>query len=1206
MELRPIMPPQKCAACGKLLLFLQCFACYCCKRALSSDNFVVCGGFPYCIEHIPRKCDGDKESNKASSLKFSQSSAQDTSRENTNTIDSDNCQRYSINHQELEEWLLSSPSPYEMEVDLGSLSQTSARQSVASFVSTALPPPPRQKSSHSRCDQPRAPSLLPGRSSYIGLSQDGSDPAAINPSANVPFSPQNASEDEVKCVSGGSSNSFLNLPPATREEPRSFPGSSSDSSKTIVNSTLHSPCTTFNFSDKCFASCFSFAQPSLPPPISPARSDFEILRRDSLESLQSGQSTTSSTMSRLAVRFASIKETMRGALTRQPSHVSKSSAKGTEHSNKPNSKNGGNPPPSHATSNPLSKAFGIRYSRRNSSRSTKSQSSPALHSTRKLSNNPGARLATLPADESLTGLIEEASFGKPVDPVEGEKKANASIPTILAKSDPLSGPITATRQNLTQRRPGKLNVGNAEKQTFASEGSFVCDPEKTPTFANRRLSLPPSRFSAEAESGSVEESLLEDALKRLTFLSVENRIEEGIEGDEREGRDPYVFGEGNNAIEEGPFSDNTQVERGGGHLLGEGSVELHGALANGEFPSDQEVPPIKPADALTITTVTALHKTLATRCDMLISSTGKELALAEEVLDICERLSTILSFSGVNVMSLAHASACLTKHFEKWEDGLGESLPDAVNRVKDRVRECVDEFVKGPRVMAFPMKGYRVEGPNRVWDPTESNGTQEKEPWANSRPEREPMNYSEWPIEHLDLGCQWFRQYFVGKEHRTYCGVVEGLGPVIVSVVREPLTKIQLQSDSTAPPKMHYQFRLIVRRKELPDIRLVIPEWAVSPPPTRSFLSRRRESSASLLSTSTPSNLIWDTVVQMSHPQLATARLHTLFSDPFERQLLRLDEMRYTRKYKVGVLYVAPGQQTEAEWFGNKEGSEAFDRFLDEVVGRKVELNGWNGWAGGLDTRGEEGGRWMYWNQIWGDFEIAYHVSTLLPWKQGDRYQVARKKHIGNDIVCIIFVEGRQPINPAMIKSQFLHVFIIVHPEPHSSSEAYYRVEVVVDDEVPAFGPPLPDPPIFKASELKTWILAKVIGGENAAYKASKISAPQMRARQGFIEDMVGSGWGSPNASSYPSSNRGVVGGVSGTGDGKGGLGGLIRFPSLRTSASTSESPAGDRQTLIMNPFRRGSVKQRFQQQLQQKERDGGVGRRSRSEQDLILVTSNS
>lgn len=56
------------------------------------------------------------------------------------------------------------------------------------------------------------------------------------------------------------------------------------------------------------------------------------------------------------------------------------------------------------------------------------------------------------------------------------------------------------------------------------------------------------------------------------------------------------------------------------------------------------------------------------------------------------------------------------------------------------------------------------------------------------------------------------------------------------------------------------------------------------------------------------------------------------------------------RRYKCGVLYIKDGQTKEEEWLANTDDSEAFDRFLD-ILGHKVELHGYTGWAGGLDTK---------------------------------------------------------------------------------------------------------------------------------------------------------------------------------------------------------------------------------------------------------------
>lgn len=65
--------------------------------------------------------------------------------------------------------------------------------------------------------------------------------------------------------------------------------------------------------------------------------------------------------------------------------------------------------------------------------------------------------------------------------------------------------------------------------------------------------------------------------------------------------------------------------------------------------------------------------------------------------------------------------------------------------------------------------------------------------------------------------------------------------------------------------------------------------------------------------------------------------------------------------------------------------------------------------------------------------EIMFHVSTLLPYSKDNRQQVERKRHIGNDIVNIVFIdregnddddgsEAHMLFNPTCIKSQFTRI----------------------------------------------------------------------------------------------------------------------------------------------------------------------------------------
>ncbi|KAH8549890.1 hypothetical protein BGW37DRAFT_101600 [Umbelopsis sp. PMI_123] len=197
----------------------------------------------------------------------------------------------------------------------------------------------------------------------------------------------------------------------------------------------------------------------------------------------------------------------------------------------------------------------------------------------------------------------------------------------------------------------------------------------------------------------------------------------------------------------------------------------------------------------------------------------------------------------------------------------------------------------------------------------------------------------------------------------------------------------------------------------------------------------------------------------------------TIQSFGVEQNIIRLDELGVHNRYKFGLLMVKDGQTKEEEWFANSETPESLDRFLN-IVGDRVELQGYDGWSAGLDTRSGDSGTHTYVSK-WKDSVLAFHVSTLIPSRLVDKQHIQRKRHIGNDIVCVIFVNGRQPFNPAAIKSQFLHVFIVVH-EDMIDDQPVWRVEVAANENVNRFGPPLPPNGLFyNGDQLRSFMHAK-------------------------------------------------------------------------------------------------------------------------------------
>jgi len=137
-----------------------------------------------------------------------------------------------------------------------------------------------------------------------------------------------------------------------------------------------------------------------------------------------------------------------------------------------------------------------------------------------------------------------------------------------------------------------------------------------------------------------------------------------------------------------------------------------------------------------------------------------------------------------------------------------------------------------------------------------------------------------------------------------------------------------------------------------------------------------------------------------------------------------------------------------------------------------------------------------------------FHVSTLLPYSFTERQQLERKRHIGNDIVVIIFQEGVESTYiPTTIKTQFNHILVIVQADtspdefnPNINRPTRYKIQIARKQDVVECGPSLPYPPVFEHGlAFKNMLLTKLINAERAAYKATMIRGVFERARQGFL-----------------------------------------------------------------------------------------------------------
>ena len=218
---------------------------------------------------------------------------------------------------------------------------------------------------------------------------------------------------------------------------------------------------------------------------------------------------------------------------------------------------------------------------------------------------------------------------------------------------------------------------------------------------------------------------------------------------------------------------------------------------------------------------------------------------------------------------------------------------------------------------------------------------------------------------------------------------------------------------------------------------------------------------------------------------------------------LALGEELTTNSFKFGVLYVGPGQKLENEIYANQGQSKNFKHFLS-ILGEKIHLEGWTHYAGGLDTARSTTGTHSYYCRSEG-LEIMYHVSTLLPYFPADEQQIERKRHIGNDIVVLVFVEDDQktPFSADSLTSVFNHVYFVFHvceTDPSTGIASKYEISILSKPGVEKSLPSLPSPPIVSADRgIRDFVIFKAINLERASYNAPGFAPAIRRTRRDLI-----------------------------------------------------------------------------------------------------------
>lgn len=334
----------------------------------------------------------------------------------------------------------------------------------------------------------------------------------------------------------------------------------------------------------------------------------------------------------------------------------------------------------------------------------------------------------------------------------------------------------------------------------------------------------------------------------------------------------------------------------------------------------------------------------------------------------------------------------------------------------------------------------------------------------------------------------YYEYYFHGKDHVNYLGYEKNGDPVIVSLEKKDLKRVDFEMDPNPV------VRALIRTCKPPTLQYE-DEWVFLPATAKSFKK----------------------ALANARPQLFNSiKLHSIDHRDLDNELLRLEKQLVFTQFKFGVLNFLPGQKDDNALFRSSEVSENFDEFLN-FLGDRVKLKGWTKFRGGLDVKSNTTGEHSVYTQI-SNFEIMFHVSVFLPFFPNDEQQVERKRHLGNDVVVFVFKETSEPFNPAWIKSEFNHIFLVVQVDHKTEDKTFYKVSIASRDGVHSYEPSLPHPPVFEKNDrFKDFLLTKAINSERAAMYAPSFLQKMARTRKQLLRDIAAKFSG---ASYAPSSGK--------------------------------------------------------------------------------------
>lgn len=130
-----------------------------------------------------------------------------------------------------------------------------------------------------------------------------------------------------------------------------------------------------------------------------------------------------------------------------------------------------------------------------------------------------------------------------------------------------------------------------------------------------------------------------------------------------------------------------------------------------------------------------------------------------------------------------------------------------------------------------------------------------------------------------------------------------------------------------------------------------------------------------------------------------------------------------------------------------------------------------------------------------------------------DLQRVERKRHLGNDVVVLVFLESdhTEPFDPLILSSHVNHVYIVVQ-KVAGVTPTQYQLAVVSKPGVSPAMPLLPEKPIFlNDSRFRAFLLTKrnskfltaVINCQKKAINSAEFKGAQMHTRRNLLQPIL-------------------------------------------------------------------------------------------------------